>query len=81
MLYDGRFYGFASVFDLRVFDLTRRPAHFLWMEIAAKALTFKVGELEPVFCSLALYRVVSRMGKKGAEVDMNRSGRVSETFW
>lgn len=58
-----------------------RPAHFMWMEIAAKALTFKIGELEPVFCSLALYRIVSRVGKKGAEVDLSRSGRVSETFW
>lgn len=53
----------------------------MWMEIAAKALTFKIGELEPVFCSLALYRIVSRVGKKGAEVDLSRSGRVSETFW
>ena len=58
-----------------------RPAHFLWMEIAAQALTFRVGNLEPVFCSLALYRIVSRIGKKGAEVDLSRSGRVSETFW
>lgn len=58
-----------------------RPAHFLWMEFAAQALTFKVGALEPVFCSLALYRIVSRIGKKGAEVDLSRSGRVSETFW
>lgn len=49
------------------------------MEIAAQALTFKV--LEPVFCSLALYRIASRIGKKGAEVDLSRSGRVSETFW
>ncbi|CAN0055320.1 unnamed protein product [Pylaiella littoralis] len=61
--------------------LLDRPAHFMWMEIAAQALTFKVGELEPVFCSLALYRIVSRVGKKGAEVDLSRSGRVSETFW
>ncbi|CAM9497928.1 unnamed protein product, partial [Scytosiphon promiscuus] len=61
--------------------LLDRPAHFMWMEIAAKALTFKIGELEPVFCSLALYRIVSRVGKKGAEVDLSRSGRVSETFW
>lgn len=58
-----------------------RPAHFLWVEMAAQALTFKVGELEPVFCSVALYRIASRIGKKGAEVDLSRSGRVSETFW
>lgn len=58
-----------------------RPAHFMWMEIAAQGLAFKVGELEPVFCSLTLYRIMSRLGKKGAEVDLSRSGRVSETFW
>ncbi|CAM9540913.1 unnamed protein product, partial [Ectocarpus sp. 12 AP-2014] len=61
--------------------LLDRPAHFMWMEIAAQALTFKVGALEPVFCSLTLYRIVSRLGKKGAEMDLSRSGRVSETFW
>lgn len=60
---------------------TLRPAHFMWMEIAAQSLAFKVGELEPVFCSLTLYRIMSRLGKKGAEVDLSRSGRVSETFW
>lgn len=58
-----------------------RPAHFEWMEVAAQKLKFKIGELEPVFCSLTLFRIVHKPGKKGPEVDIFRSGRVSETFW
>jgi C2 domain in Dock180 and Zizimin proteins len=57
-----------------------RPSHFRWLQIDCDRLAFSVGEPEPLFCSLALYRVEGKSTKKGFELDRRRSGRVSETF-
>ncbi|CAM9510553.1 unnamed protein product, partial [Phaeothamnion confervicola] len=60
--------------------LLDRPHDFSWLHVEASGLGFKTGEIEPIFCALALYRIDGRTGKKGFEVDRDRSGRVSEVF-
>ncbi|CAM9400937.1 unnamed protein product [Chrysoparadoxa australica] len=57
-----------------------RPGSFRWMEIECRALAFKLGEIEPLFCSLSLYRIDGKIGKKGAELNKAGSGRVAEVF-
>ncbi|KAG5192474.1 hypothetical protein JKP88DRAFT_149284, partial [Tribonema minus] len=65
--------------DLRAL-LGDRPSHFTWLKVDCNKLVFGVGEPEPLFCSLTMYRIEGKPTKKGFELDRRNSGRVSETF-
>jgi hypothetical protein len=61
--------------------LTEKPPELEWIHVRCQSLDFRVGMYEPLFCSIAVYRIVALSGKKSSTgIDRAVSGRLSEVF-
>jgi len=58
-----------------------RPYGFDWVQVQCKEVSFRVGEVEPLWCTLALYWLDYRTEKQHqVNVNLVNSGRITEVF-